>query len=412
MTVRSLFDGQSGRPGVGSSGTQPPSSPLPYSGPYTAGLAFCVTTGGQWLSGYRWWVPPGGQVTAGQKFALWQVTAAASGVLVPGSTVTAGTLTAGQWNYVPLAVPLLLAPGDSGATGFGATYVAAAGYTSTAGFPDTQHQFGGGEPYAAGIANGPLFAYSSASGSAPAGGVGRWVPQQPFGVSTADPAAAMPVLNDADDLLWLDVQVSDVPPSGAVTYRGFPNMPAFAVATPQSVSYTLGMEFSVSSPCKLYRIWHYSPATSTVLPTRCGLWNVAAQTEVAGSDNSSPSWLVPGGGAATAGDGWIYADYSTAGVTLAPGTNYKVSTFCNAGSSVWFSALANFWSTAFAGGITQGPLAIPGNSAATAPGQDSWNTGSTWTYPATSTNPEWDGIDVEVLPVTASSSGLLMASII
>lgn len=410
MTTYSLLDGASGRPGVGSSGTTPPGSPTAFSGAYEAGMVFCVSQGGLWLTAYDWWVPNGGQVTAGQKFALWQVDAANTGVLVPNSLATAGTLTAGAMNRIPLAAPLLLAPGDASlGSGFGGTYCAVTGYTSVSGFPKTGSQFGTSQPYAAGITNGPLFGFSSTGGTKPAGGVGRWIPQQPFGTSTADPTAALPITNDADDLLWVSPVVTDVAPAAA-SYRAFPNMPVLALATAQSVSYTLGLEFSVTQACKLMKIWHYSPPTATVLPTRCGIWTVASQTELAGSDNSAPSWKTASGSAASAGAGWIYCDYSSSGVTLQTGTNYKVSTFANAGASIWFSAQANWWGTGqpFAGGVTAGPLVVPGNSGAT-PGQDSWNQGSVWTYPNTSTNPEYDGIDVEVQPVV-SGSGLLMAA--
>lgn len=413
MTTYSLLDGLSGRPGVGSSGTQPPTSPTAYSGAYEAGMAFCVSQGGLWLIGYDWWVPAGGQTTTGQQFALWQISGANTGVLVPDSLATAGVLTANLMNRVLLGTPLLLAPGDATlGSGFGATYSAVTGYTSTVGFPDTLNQFGASpQPYSAGITNGPLFAFSSTGGSNPAGGVGRWIPQQAFGVATADPTAQLPVTNNHDDLLWVGPVVSDTPPGGQVTYRGFPNMPAFPVSVAQSVSYTLGLEFHVTQACKLSKIWHYSPSTATILPTRTGIWVVSSQTELAGSDNSSPSWKTAAGGVASAGAGWIYVDYSGANVVLQPNVNYKASTFADAGSSVWFAAVANWWGTGepFAGGVTAGPLVIPGNSSAT-PGQDSWNQGTAWTYPNTSTNPEYDGIDVEVLPAAASSSGLLMAS--
>ena len=63
---------------------------------------------------------------------LWCVYNSGSGSLVPGSTVTSGALTAGQWNYVPLPAPLPLA--------IDATYVAATGFSDS--FPDTNNQFG------------------------------------------------------------------------------------------------------------------------------------------------------------------------------------------------------------------------------------------------------------------------------
>lgn len=396
MTTYRLMDGASGRPGVGSSGTVPPSAGTSYSGSYLAGLVFQVTSGGLWFEGYWWWVPATTSQTTAQKFCLWQVDGSASGTLVPNSTVTSGTLTAGAWNFVALATPLLLPPGI--------IYTAATGFVSTTGFPDTQGQFGSGDPYSAGITNGPLSAYSSYGGSAAV--PGDWQPQQPFSTGFSDPTAAMPGTNDADDLLWLDVQVSDTPPSGA-TYRTWPNMPVpIGISVPNtSNDYTLGMEFSVSQACTLKKIWHYSPTGSAVLPSRCGIWNVSTTTEVSGTDNSSPAWKDPSGSTASAGDGWVYCDYSSAGVTLSSGVNYKVSTFYGASTTnKWLAVTTGYWTSGGPGasGFTAGPLSVP-NSAGASPGQDSWNNGSTWTYPATSSSPENDWIDVEVAPSGGTS---------
>ena len=117
--------------------TDGPSSPVSYSGPFLAGVLFCVTTN-CWFEGYWWWVCPSGQSTSPQKFALWQVYGPGEGNLVPGSVVTSGTLTAGQWNYIPLPTPLQLSIGNITGTG-AAVYEAATGFTG--GFPDTNSQF-------------------------------------------------------------------------------------------------------------------------------------------------------------------------------------------------------------------------------------------------------------------------------
>ena len=135
--------------------TNGPSSPVSYSGPFMAGILFKVTTGGCWFDGYWWWVSPSGQSTSAQKFALWSVYNGGVGTLIPAATVTSGALTAGQWNYVPLATRIPLA--------IGACYNACTGLSGN--FPDTQSQFGSGEPYSAGIVNGPLSAFSDQSGS-------------------------------------------------------------------------------------------------------------------------------------------------------------------------------------------------------------------------------------------------------
>ena len=146
MTTYRLFPSASG-----------PSSPVSYSGPFMAGVLFKVTTGGAWFEGYWWWVSPSGQSTSAQKFALWQVYNVGTGALISAATVTSGPLTPGQWNYVPLSTPIPLS--------IGACYNACTGFNGS--FPDTQSQFGSGEPYSAGIVNGPLSAFSDQSGSLP-----------------------------------------------------------------------------------------------------------------------------------------------------------------------------------------------------------------------------------------------------
>jgi hypothetical protein len=393
MTTYRLMDGQSGRPGNG------PASGTSYSGALVVGTMFCVSAGGLWFEGFWWWVPSAnGDTASGQKFCLWQLSSASNGLLVPNSTVTAGTLTAGAWNYVPLATPLLLSP--SASNSYGAIYLAATGKTFTSGFPETKNQFGSGDTYSAGITNGPLIAPSSSSGSAAAGSAFSWTkPQCPYTVAS-DPTVDMPGQNDSDANLWLDVQIADTPPSGA-TYRCFPNEPAFVVpgVSAQSAAYTLGLHFELTESCSLERIWHYSPPSATVLPTRCGIWRESTQTEVAGTDNSSPTW------SGAAGSGWVSCDYTSSGVALAPGVEYIVSTFTSDNTDPWFLAQSGFWGSTpgpFPSGITQGPLEVLGNSAAT-PGNDSWNQSTVWTYPATSTEPEYDGIDVEVSPAAAST---------
>lgn len=391
MTTYRLMDGLSGRPGSG------PSTGTSFTGNLVIGCCFSVTSGGLWLSGYYQWIPAtGGQLT-GQKFALWQATGSSAGTAVPNSEVIAGTLTAGAWNLMSLATPLLLTPN--------VIYVAAgaAAFSST-NFPETKNQFGTGNPFAGGIVNGPLNGYSSTSGTNPV--PGSWNVQQPFATSGADPTVNYPNTNDSDANLWLDVQVTDQAPPGA-TYRAFPTAQPTGFSVPStSNDYTLAMQFSLSSPCTLQKIWHYSPSGSVVLPSRCGIWDVTSTTEVAGTDNSSPSWLLPGGGAASAGAGWVYCDYSSAGVTLNASQNYKVSTFYGASTTnKWLAVTTGYWTTGGPGasGITAGPLTVPNNAGAS-PGQDSWNNGATWTYPATSNSPENDWIDVEVQPLAGAGA--------
>lgn len=400
MTTYNLMDGAAGRPGIGSSGTTPPAAGTAYAGNYIAGLVFKVTTGGLWLSGYRWYVAASGQDTAALKCALWNIKQTGQAALNSAGTVTApGAFTAGQWNTISLAAPIALTPNIP--------YIAAIGGVFTTGFPDTTNQFGNLQPYHAGVTNGPVHAYGNDDGAA----AGNWS-LMPFSTGGSDPAVTVPATNNANDNLWLDVTITDVAPAGAA-YRAWPNMAApwpTPSTTTDQTGYTLGLQFSLSQSCALQKIWHYSPAGSTVLPSRCCIWDVNSQAEVAGTDNAAPAWKNPDGSAASPAAGWVYCDYSGAGVTLLSGTQYKASTFAGPGAN-WFAATASTFGAGQlqAAGFTSGPLTIPGNASAS-PGQQSWHT-VTFAYPGTSTNPEADWLDVEVIPAaeTATSTTLALA---
>jgi len=361
--------------------TNGPSAPVSYSGPFICGVVAAVTRGACWLDGYWWWVCPSGQSTAPQKFALWCVYGTSSGSLVPSSAVTSSALAAGQWNYVPLATPLPLA--------VGATYVAATGFTG--GFPDTNSQFGGGEPYAGGIVSGPLTAYSDSTGSNPSP---FNTAQAVFSVAGTDPTVNMPIYGSSSCNFWVDLQVTTSPPTGT-SYRLWPNYPTLpGQVSSDTGGYTLATEFQLSQSCTLDNIWFYSASGAGAVPTRCAIWNVASQSVVSGTDNISPAW------SAAAGSGWASCAYS--GVTL-PAGDYKVAVYYGGGSP-WYHATTNYWSTGGPGanGITGGPVTAPGTSTATSPGQSTYKVGP-WAYPqtyASAGNGENYWVDVEVTPTS------------
>jgi hypothetical protein len=394
VTTWRLQDGLSGRPGNG------PSSPASYSGPFLAGTLISVTGGVKWLEGYWWWVCPSGQSTAPQKFALWnRYGTGSSQSVVPGSVVTSGTLTAGQWNFIPLPSPAPLAPGG--------LYVPATGWdtTGTTGFPVVNNQFGAAQPYAAGITNGPLTAWSDlgASNLWPGGSSANYgLDQGLFGVGGTDPAAIMPAGGSNSANFLVDVQVTDVPPSGT-SYRLWPNMAdAGNSSLDTATNFTLGVEFSLSQACTLDAIWFYSPPGVTQLPTECAVYDVTSQAIVTGTDNVSPAWTLPGGGAASAGAGWVYAPMP--GAVSLPAGDYKAAV-CNGAASpaVWNVQMAGYWSTGFgANGLTSGPITAPGNATAASPGQSTYHAGAAIHWPDTSTgggHNYW--VDVEVTPVTS-----------
>lgn len=369
-----------------------------YSGPFQSGIAFEVTQGGCWFSGFRWWVPAGGD-TAAQKFALWCITvnAVTGNQLITGTVVTSGTLTAGAWNTVSLTAPVQLS--------IGAAYLAATGWTAVNGFPDTSNQFGSGDPYAAGITNGPLHAYSDGSNGGTPPNVPVIGPQGQFSdvSGQTDPSVYMPTSSSSSANFGMDVVVSDTAPAGySGSWRIWPN---FAGAGPQNGNfidandaYSLGTEFTLSQACTLDNIWFYSPSGASGLPTQCAIWDVATQSVVAGTLKTSPSW------SGASGSGWVAASYT--GVTL-PAGDYKTSVWNAAASGSgtgWNEYTVDYFTTgAGANGITSGPITVPNATSATSPGQSTYSTSTTTflypdTYVASQGQSYW--VDVEVTPLS------------
>jgi len=397
MTSYRLMDGVSGRPGVGSSGTQPPASSTAYGGTLVIGTLFKVTTGTIFLEGYWFYRADSSQSSAAQTFCLWTATwDGSNGFLVPGSPVTSGTLSIG-WNYVPYATPIPLSQG-----------LVYRGQTGLSGnFPQSVNQFGGGKPYAAGITNGPLTAYSDSDGSAVSPGNAQR--QCGYDTTSADPTVKYAGGGNAGgDNYWVDVQVTDTVPGGTLSYRLWPNASyGSALRSDDSNGYTIGTEFYVTTPCTLKKIWWFSPPGAASLPTRCLLWDAVAQTAISGTDNPSPSWTKLAGGAASAGDGWISVDYGSANVTLTANKRYVTSVFHAALSDHWFADTANFWSgsgslSAGTSGLTQGPLVAPNNAGATI-GQSSEHV-TTFAFPGTSDAGANDWTDVEVIPLATTQT--------
>lgn len=410
MATYRFMDGVSGRPGAGSSsGVVLPSAPAAYSGDYSTGLNFVVKgVGGKWLDGYWWYVPYGGQTTAGATFALWQPTSAAAGVLVPNSGVTAGTFTAATsagnangWNYVPLATPLQLSQDVA--------YCAVIAYASTVGFPQQKNVFGSGDTFATGITNSFAYAYgSSNSGAAyevlPQGATApAWQPQMPYDTGTTNASAVMPTINDSDDILWLDVQLDDTPPTGYTT-RLWPNYPEPYGMLANSVDgeYTLCNEFDISEAVTLLRLWFYSPTSTygpaaTALPTGVGIFDVGGGT-VAGSVVSSPSW------SGAAGSGWVSVTYS-GGLSLPAGNYLPYVTY--AGGSPWYGTVVGYYTTGEgANGITNGVVSAPSNANAHGPSQGTYSTAYATAPNVVVSNGEIYFIDLEVsTPVNITGVG-------
>jgi hypothetical protein len=382
--------------------TSGPSSPISYSGPFLAGVLFCVTTN-CWFEGYWWWVCPSGQSTSPQKFALWQVDGGGEGNVVPGSVVTSGPLTAGQWNYVPLPAPIQLSIGNLSGLG-AAIYEVATGFSGS--FPITNNQFGAGDPYAAGITSGPLFGYSDQGGSAPCPAAAT-ASQGTFGVAGTDPSVNMPDQGSSSANFWIDLQVSDTAPTGySGSYRLWPNFPTVfpTQATIDTQAQTIGTQFSLSQPCTLDNVWFYSPPFAQDLPASTQIWNASTQSLVSGT-NLTASWS---GGLAS---GWVANSYSKAGIVL-PAGKYIATIYYGGGKVFYMESRGYFGS--FLGqagpatnGMANGPLSSPSNANAFNPpgGNSCYNVGgASPAYPNSFDDDDggenrW--VDVEVTPATS-----------
>ena len=359
MTAYRLFPSTSG-PGTAQS----------YSGPFLSAVCFTVSQGGCFLSGYWWWVcAAGGQNTTATKCALWSVvTNAPSAVLVPGSVVTSGTLTAGQWNYIPLPSPVPLAPGyDFTSSVNGSAYVAAIGCNGP--FPDTNGYWGTGGPGVGGITSGPLFAYSGTAGLGGTQAAPLSLSQGLFSVAGSDPSVTFPGSASNTDNFWADVQI-DTAPAWNGSYRLWPNKydANSSTVSDSAVQYTIATEIDLTASCTLNNVWFYSLSGSVNLPTRCDVWNIS--TGLSAASITSPSWLTPSGGAGSAGGGWLKAAF--AGGTTLPAGNYRVSVYdANGTAGAWAArdAGTNYWGNGGTGGvgqngITAGPLSAPAQPAA------------------------------------------------
>jgi hypothetical protein len=175
-----------------------PSSSTSYTGPFTAGILFQVTSPGLNLDGYWIWRADAAQ-SASASFALWHVTGNDGATyLGAATTVTTAALVAGQWNYVQLATPYPLTAGTE--------YEAVYGFPNN--FPITTFQFGTGGPYAGGITSGPISAFSdtAANGGTNPDAFGN--SQGVFATATSDPTVTVPFAGFDSSNFWIDVQIS------------------------------------------------------------------------------------------------------------------------------------------------------------------------------------------------------------
>lgn len=407
--------------------TNGPASAVSFGpGNFIAGVAFTISGGGKWLEGYWWWVAPSGGLTAAVKCATWSAQSSGSGTVVAGSVVTSGTLASGQWNWIPLASPVQLAPGyDPNDSTNGSAYIAAIGVNGN--FPDTLSMFNSGDVYAAGITNGPLVAFSGLTGSKkPPYSLGQGL----FSVAGSDPSTTMPNQTDGSgdggSNFWVDVQVTDTAPAAYNgSYRIWPNKADAnnATLTDTTNNDNVAIEFRLSRACAINKVWYYSASGAGALGTAAAVYRIdGANAGTLMTLNASPSW------SGAAASGWISC---TMDGTVLPAGSYKVTVKGPATNWGPKDASTGYYNVGVgSAGIVNGPITVPklsaaslaynynGNAGGTPPfsdgttlaGQPTFAIGGSIAYPylfapvstpvAGSTQNYW--IDVEVTPVPDS----------
>lgn len=336
--------------------TNGPATATSLSGSYVAGMMWEVTQSALWLYGYRAWCCNSNQPTTPVKCALWNPKSptGGDGALIPSSAATSGTLTPGTWNTVLLPTPVPVS--------LGTPYIAAIAYDGN--FPFTISQFGPTQPFASGITNGPLIAYSDSASGATVNATPYTLPQGSFTQASSDPALAMPSLGNSSFNPWADVIVSDVAPANyAGPYRLWPNKYDASPATGLDTNepFTLATQYNLSRACATSWLWFYSPSGASGLPTWCGVYAIAGQALMA--QNASPSWVTPDGSTgASAGGGWCKAALHT---TL-PAGQYKACVYNSAGASGSWSPreYGYFLTGSGQNGISWGPVSSPAQGSA------------------------------------------------
>jgi hypothetical protein len=169
----------------------------------------------------------------------------------------------------------------------------------------------------------------------------------------------------------------------------------------------MGVEFSVSvSGATLSAVWFYSGPGAVALPGAIALYDIDANLI---HSEAVSSW------SGAAGSGWVRAAFSSP-PALTSGVGYRACVFTVSPAGNWYSATANYWAfeSGLGGslGITHGPLTAP-NADGSSGGQDTFNAGTSLTYPASAFNSTNYWVDPEVtVSGSAVPTGMFAANIV
>jgi len=171
----------------------------------------------------------------------------------------------------------------------------------------------------------------------------------------------------------------------------------FGQANPGSVTSgtgnngTNGLHVTVNQPGTLDGIWHYSPATSTQLPTSIGLYTTqAAPASGTLVHSETATW------SGAAGSGWVFAKFTNPPV-LVPGVDYMATNFRNDAAAEWFVFYAVTWPAG------NGILTAPKDESTSALSQGWYNIGTAMAMPLTQSGTAGSnfGMDVQVSTLPA-----------
>lgn len=152
---------------------------------------------------------------------------------------------------------------------------------------------------------------------------------------------------------------------------------------------TNGLHFTVSTSCTLGGIWHYSPATSTQLPTTIGLYTTqSSPTSGTLVTSQAASW------SGAAGSGWVFAAFTTP-PSLTSGTNYMATNFRNDATNEWFVFYAVSWP------VTNSPITAPLD---TGTGQGWYNIGTAMAMPLTQAGTAGSNFGMDVSVTTGGTN--------
>ena len=180
-----------------------------------------------------------------------------------------------------------------------------------------------------------------------------------------------------------------------------------------SAAYTFGVEFEVTSACRLTGYHWPRDLAAADLPSSFALYRVTgagAGTLVPGSEASFGTMVRGVSGQVQAVWNRVPVDGQ---VLLTPGNRYKACVYMPGGGN-WLSTIAGYWTTGGgSAGITRGPLHFFGASTST-DGQNTAHSGTGLAYPATSLAGACRPVDVEVstgVPATGAAGAPLTVTV-